>query len=385
MHHGINKLLLLGAGHAHVQVLARLAQNRPADLDVTVLTPYPYQTYSGMTPGLVAGRYSAEDCQIPLEPLVKAAGAKWLQGRCTGIDAAQQKVQLSPTGKGQTLPPELPYHLLSIDTGAVIDRTRLEADMPGAPAHALIVRPIEVFAKLWPQVMEQAVSRPLSIAVVGAGAAGLELLFAAEQCLRLNGAAGARFTLITGGTEPAANYTPGVQRRVLRRLKALGITVLRDTCVGMDHGVVRLGGGSELACDLPLLAIGTHAPAWLQGSGLALSETGHVLVNEYQQSTSHPNVFAAGDVATRADAPHPKSGVYAVRAGPPLAANLLAAHEGSALKPHHPPKNTLNLLSCGAGHAIASWGPLHAEGAWAWAWKDRIDRAFMAKYTVAAV
>ncbi|MGS5085951.1 FAD-dependent oxidoreductase [Hydrogenophaga sp. A37] len=382
MHHGINKLLLLGAGHAHVQVLARLAQNRPADLDVTVLTPYPYQTYSGMTPGLVAGRYSAEDCQIPLEPLVKAAGAKWLRGRCTGLDATQQKVQLSPTGKGQTLPPELPYQLLSIDTGAVIDRTRLEADMPGAPAHALIVRPIEVFATLWPQVMAQAVLRPLSIAVVGAGAAGLELLFAAEQCLRLHGAAGARFTLITGGPEPAANYAPGVQRRVLRRLKALGITVLRDTCVGMDHGVVRLGGGSELACDLPLLAIGTHAPAWLQGSGLALSETGYVLVNEYQQSSSHPNVFAAGDVATRADVPHPKSGVYAVRAGPPLAANLLAAHEGSALKPHHPPKNTLNLLSCGAGHAIASWGPLHAEGAWAWAWKDRIDRAFMAKYTV---
>ncbi|OOG87873.1 hypothetical protein B0E41_03320 [Hydrogenophaga sp. A37] len=378
----MNKLLLLGAGHAHVQVLARLAQNRPADLDVTVLTPYPYQTYSGMTPGLVAGRYSAEDCQIPLEPLVKAAGAKWLRGRCTGLDATQQKVQLSPTGKGQTLPPELPYQLLSIDTGAVIDRTRLEADMPGAPAHALIVRPIEVFATLWPQVMAQAVLRPLSIAVVGAGAAGLELLFAAEQCLRLHGAAGARFTLITGGPEPAANYAPGVQRRVLRRLKALGITVLRDTCVGMDHGVVRLGGGSELACDLPLLAIGTHAPAWLQGSGLALSETGYVLVNEYQQSSSHPNVFAAGDVATRADVPHPKSGVYAVRAGPPLAANLLAAHEGSALKPHHPPKNTLNLLSCGAGHAIASWGPLHAEGAWAWAWKDRIDRAFMAKYTV---
>lgn len=384
MHHGIKKLLLLGAGHAHVHVLARLAQNRPADLDVTVLTPYPYQTYSGMTPGLVAGRYSAEDCQIPLEPLVKAAGAKWLQGRCTGLDAAHQKVQLSPTGKGQALPPELPYHLLSIDTGAVIDRTRLEADMPGASTHALIVRPIEVFATLWPKVLEQAVSRPLSIAVVGAGAAGLELLFAAEQCLRLQGATGARFTLITGGSEPAANYTPGVQRRVLRHLKARGITVLRDTCVGMDKGVVRLGGGSELACDLPLLAIGTHAPAWLQGSGLALSEAGHVLVNAYQQSSSHPNVFAAGDVATRADAPHPKSGVYAVRAGPPLAANLLAAHGGSALKPHHPPKHTLNLLSCGAGHAIASWGPLHAEGAWAWAWKDRIDRAFMAKYTVAA-
>ena len=388
MHHGIKKLVLLGAGHAHVHVLAQLARHRPADLDVTVISPYPFQTYSGMTPGLVAGHYSAKDCQIPLAPLVKAAGAKWIQARCSGIDAGEQRVRLSPTGKSQTPgdipPPDLPYHLLSIDTGAVIDRERLEADMPGASAHALIVRPIEVFATLWPKVLELAQSQPVSIAVIGAGAAGIELLFAAEQRLRALGASGIRFTLITGGGEVAANYTPGVRKRVLRHLKRRGITVLRDTCVSMDKERVLLGSGAQLACDVPLLAIGTHAPAWLQDSGLALSETGHVLVNAFQQSPSHPNVFAAGDVSTRADKPHPKSGVYAVRAGPPLANNLLAAHEGNDLKPHHPPANTLNLLSCGAGHAIASWGPLHAEGAWAWRWKDRIDRAFMAKYRMAA-
>jgi len=380
MHHGIKKWLLLGAGHAHVQVLAELARHRPADLDVTVLTPFGYQTYSGMVPGLVAGHYSAEDCQIPLEPLMKAAGAKWLQGRCTGIDAAQQTVRLSPTGNGLTLPPELPYHLLSIDTGAVIDRTRLEADMPGAASQALAVRPIETFARLWPQVLALAQQKPVSLAVVGAGAAGIELVLAAEQAIRTLGLPGARFTLITGGSEVAANYRPAVRAQVLRQLRRRGITVLRETCVGMAEGEVVLGNGARLACDVPLLAIGSHAPAWLQGSGLALSHTGHVLVNAFQQSTSHPQVFAAGDVATRADWPHPKSGVYAVRAGPALAHNLLAAHQGQPLKAHHPPKNTLNLLSCGTGHAIASYGPFHAQGAWVWRWKDRIDRAFVAKY-----
>ena len=388
MHHGIKKLLLLGAGHAHVHVLSRLAQNRPADLDVTVLTPYPWQTYSGMTPGFIAGHYSEQDCQIPLEPLISAAGAKWVRARCTGLDTSERRVRLSPAAQSRSqddiLPPDLPYHFLSIDTGAVIDRSRLETEMPGAAAHALIVRPIEVFASLWPKVLEQAQERALSVAVIGSGAGGLELLFAAEQCLRTRGVAGARFTLITGGGEPAATYPTGLQVRVLKRLKRLNITVLRDTCVGMDKGVIRLGSGSELACDVPILAIGTHAPPWLQGSGLALSESGHVLVNQFQQSPSHPEVFAAGDVATRADQPHPKSGVYAVRAGPPLAENLLATNAGQPLKPHHPPKNTLNLLSCGTGHAIASWGPLHAEGAWAWRWKDRIDRAFMAKYTLSS-
>jgi len=143
-----------------------------------------------------------------------------------------------------------------------------------------------------------------------------------------------------------------------------------------------LGNGARLACDVPLLAIGTHAPPWLQGSGLALSDSGHVLVNAFQQSTSHPQVFAAGDVATRADVPHARSGVYAVRAGPPLAHNLLAFHQRKPLKPHQPPTNTLNLLSCGTGHAIASYGPLSAQGAWAWRWKDRIDRGFIERYRI---
>lgn len=385
MHHGIKKLLLLGAGHAHVQVLARLAQSRPADLDVTVLTPYPHLTYSGMVPGLVAGHYSERDCQIPLEPLIKAAGAKWVRARCTGLDAGERRVRLSPAAPSRSqddiLPPDLRYHFLSIDTGAVIDRSRLDADMPGAAAHALVVRPIEVFASLWPRVLEQAQTRPLSVAVIGSGAAGIELMFAAEQGLRTQGANGTRFTLITGGGDPLASYPAGLSARALKRLKRLNITLLRDSCVGMNKGVVQLRSGSVLSCDVPILAIGTHAPPWLQGSGLALSESGHVQVNAFQQSTSHPDVFAAGDVATRLDAPHPKSGVYAVRAGPPLAENLLAANAGQPLKPHRPPQHTLNLLSCGAGHAIASWGPLHAEGAWAWRWKDRIDRAFMAKHT----
>lgn len=382
MSSGIQKLLLLGAGHAHVQVLAQLAQHRPADLDVTVLTPYPFQTYSGMVPGLVAGRYTAKDCQIPLEPLFKAAGARWVQGRVTALDAAAQTVRLAAAGGNKSAPEQLAYHRLSIDTGAIIDRQRLEAELPGAAARALIVRPIEAFAALWPQVLELAQQQSVSLAVIGAGAAGLELIFAAEQRLRGACPAGASFTLVTGGAEPAANYPEGVRRRVLRRLKARGITVLREPCTGVDKGVLHLGSGARLACDVPILAIGTHAPVWLQGSGLALTDSGHVLVNAFQQSTSHPNVFAAGDVATRADTPHPKSGVYAVRAGPVLAHNLMAAHQGQALKPWRPPQRTLNLLSCGAGHAIASWGPLHAEGGWVWHWKDRIDRAFMAKYTL---
>lgn len=377
MHHGIKKLLLLGAGHAHVHVLSQLAQHRPADLDISVVTPYGFQTYSGMVPGYLAGRYTEQECQIPLAPLVASAGARWVQGRCQGVDAANGHVQVV-TAHGQISTEA--YDWLSIDTGAVIDRDRLEQQIPGAAEHALMVRPIEGFAHWWPSVLEMAQRQAISLVMIGGGAAGVELLLAIQQRLQVTDAPACRFTLLTGGDDVAANYPAGVRQRIARRLKRSGVTVLREACTGVDKDSVRLANGASLRCDVPILAIGTHAPPWLRDSGLALSESGHVLVNAFQQSTSHPHVFAAGDVATRADQPHPKSGVYAVRAGPPLAANLLASHEGKPLKPHRPPRRTLNLLSCGAGHAIASWGSWHAEGAWAWWWKDRIDRQFMARY-----
>jgi NADH dehydrogenase FAD-containing subunit len=141
-----------------------------------------------------------------------------------------------------------------------------------------------------------------------------------------------------------------------------------------------LSHGARIACDAALLTVGAHAPGWLRDSGLALDERGFIATGASLQSLSHAQVFAAGDVASRFDAPHAKSGVYAVRAGPPLARNLRRAMNGTALLGYTPPERTLNLLSCGDKMAIASWGECSTQGRWVWWWKNRIDRAFVARY-----
>jgi len=375
---GLKHLVLLGAGHAHVHVLHSLAQNRPADLAITVIAPYPRQLYSGMVPGFVAGHYALDQCVIPLAGLLAGCGARYIEGSGVALDAEAKTVTLAG---GETVA----WDWLSINTGPVMDREKIEVQMPGAREHALFVRPIEAFGQLWPQVAALGRSRPIHLVVVGAGAAGLELAMAAAHALGGAGyPPGGRVSLVTGGPPPAWNYPAGVQRRVVQALRRLQITVLPDACVGMSAGEVRLGGGARLACDAPLLAVGAQAPGWAAGSGLALDAAGFVAVNRFQQSTSHAHVFAAGDVASRVDTPHPRSGVYAVRAGPPLLANLRAAWQGQPLQPYAPPGRTLNLISCGGRYAIAAWGSLHVEGRWVWHLKDRIDRGFVARYTAPA-
>lgn len=378
------RLVLLGGGHAHLAVLADMAKSPWVGWDITLVSPTPHLTYSGMVPGLIAGHYRAEDCRIALPPLAQAAGVRWLPGRCTGIDAQQRQVRITEAADGAAALRD--YDLLSIDTGGVMDAAALEARMPGASRHALPVRPIEGLVDGWSAAVQRLRLDPaeaVSVAVIGGGAAGIELVCAARQGLAAAGVRGARLSLLTGGGPVAPGYPGSVRRRILRQLHRQGITVLPFACTGVDAQAVHMGPAGSLVCHLALLATGSHAPAWLQDSGLALGPQdapGHVAINRFLQSTSHPEVFAAGDVADRADHVYPRSGVHAVRAGPALANNLRRAALGQPLQPHWPPQYTLNLLSCGTGFAVASWGPLAAGGRWAWRWKDRIDRAFVQRY-----
>lgn len=365
---GSQHLVLLGAGHAHVQVLVALAAQPLPGTTVTLVAPYPRQLYSGMVPGFMAGHYTLEQCVIPLEPLVKRSGIRWIAQSGGAVDAPNQTVQLDDGSS-------LRFDWLSVNTGPTQDRARIEREIPGAREHALFVRPIEAFTALWPRVAAMGDARALRVTVIGGGAGGIELALAVRH--RLPNAA---VTLLCGQTPPGANYPAPVQQRLLAILKRRQVTVLQDTAVALTGSAVQLGCGADLACDVPLLAAGAQAPAWLAHSGLALDDQGFIAVDSYQRSTSHNRVFAAGDVSTRMDRPLARSGVYAVRAGAALAHNLAAATTGGALKAHQPPVNTLNLLSCGDRYAVGTWGSFSAQGRTLWWLKDWIDRRFIATY-----
>jgi len=361
----MKRLLLLGAGHAQLSVLHALAAQPLPGTQALLVTPHPRQIYSGMVPGLLAGRYRTDDCAIPIAPLAEAAGVHLRLGSAVALDAAARTVTLAD---GESVG----YDVLSIDTGATQRREGIE----GAQAHALFVRPIEGFLALWERACEWAGERPLSIVVVGGGAAGVELALA----LRRTPVGRGSVTLVAESAVPAG-YEARVQRLARQALQRAGVQVLPGRCTAIErqHVVV---SRMRVACDVPVVATAAEAPPWLAGSGLALDAQGFLRVGATLQSASHPEVFGAGDVTVRDDVPHARSGVYAVRAGPVLAGNLRAFIGGGPLALYQPQARSLNLLALGDGRAIASWGPWSAQGWLMGWWKDRIDRAFIARQRV---
>lgn len=361
----MKKVLLLGGGHAHLHVLHRLARKPWSHVQVTLVSPYDRQIYSGMVPGWVAGHYGIEDCVVALKPLCDAAGAVWVESAATGIDAQSKQVRLS---NGEALT----FDYLSVDSGSVMDRDAI----PGAREHALFVRPMEQFVRLFDSLLTLARSRSLSVVVIGGGAAGVELALALQH--RLGDTT--RLSLVTGGGAPLSSYASPVQARAMAALRRARVAVLQQRCVEITSQYVRLENGARLSCDAPIAVWGSSAAPWLAGSGLARDELGFVQTHATLQSASHPEVFAVGDAASRIDVSHPRSGVYAVRSAPTLFENLRRSTLGQPLVTHQPQAKSLNLLSCGDRYAIASWGNWSAQGRWVWWWKNWIDRRFVARY-----
>ncbi len=358
--------VLAGGGHTHALVLRMWAMRPPPGLRVTLINPGPTAPYSGMLPGLIAGHYAREDLTIDLDRLCRMAGARLIAGAVEGVDLAARTVAVA--GR-----PPVAFDTLSLDIGI----TSAMPDLPGFAAHAVPAKPLGALAERWQAFVAAAAAGRASaeVAVIGGGAAGMELALAAAHRL----GRGARVSVIERGAAVLPGLGPAARRRILAAARRLGVSVLTgsDPAAVTEAGVL-LADGREVPAAFVIGAAGARPQAWLAGTGLALTD-GFVRVGPTLQA-SDPGVFAAGDCAHLDHAPRPKAGVFAVRAAPVLAHNLAAAAQGGPLRRFRPQRDYLRLLALGGRAAVADRSGLAAAGAWAWAWKDRIDRRFMRRF-----
>jgi selenide,water dikinase len=372
----LKDLVLIGGGHAHVTVLKRFGMDPLPGVRLTLISRVVETPYSGMLPGLIAGHYSRDDAHIDLEPLTRFAGARAVFDEAVGLDLANRQVRFRDR-------PPLSYDLLSINIGSTPD-----LQVAGAGEHAVAVKPIDRLLDRWSALTTRLCAGEVTrrIAVVGGGAGGVELLLAIQHSMRTVLARAGRgdshleyHLFAEGHLLPTHNIS--VRRRFHRILAERRIALhLGSAVTEVAAGVVRTADGHAYDIDEVLWTTQAAAAPWLAEAGLAVDDHGFVQVSRTLQSVSHAEVFAAGDIASMVRDPRPKSGVFAVRQGPPLARNLRRALLGDPLEHHRPQRRFLSLISTGNQYAIASRGPFACEGAWVWRWKDWIDRRFMQSY-----
>jgi pyridine nucleotide-disulfide oxidoreductase family protein len=365
------RLLLVGAGHAHLEILRRLILEPLAEVELTVVSLGALHHYSGMVPGYLQGSYREEEIAVRVPELVERAGGRFVAGRAVGVDPGERRVRVETEEEGAR---EIPYDLVSFAVGS----NTAGIDSPEVAGQAQRIKPLERVHALRQRLLALAGD---GVAVVGGGAAGVEVSLAIAAVLERAGRAH-RITLLESGEEILAGYRGRFRERARKILARRGITVRTGQRVAaVDDREVETESGVRVPSRLTVWLTGAVAWPLFQDSGLPLDDRGFLLIDDALRSVADPRIFAAGDCGTLASHPEtPKAGVYAVREAPVLWESLKAAVQGGEPPRYRPQRGFLSILNTADGRALLDYKGIVSHSRWAWRLKDRVDRRFMARY-----
>ncbi len=379
----VKRLILVGGGHSHLAVLKQFGMNPVPGLSLTLISRDIETPYSGSLPGHISGIYAHDEIHIDLRPLAQFAGANLIQSEITRIDFERKLIHCG--GR-----PTIEFDLISLNIGSKPNALKI----PGATKFAIGIKPIDAFLLHWNKIFSTMLNtvgtekKPYSLLIVGGGPASVELAFAAQQrlCSELgikhHSDSLLKISIVTADKEVLLSHNSKVRQFVNAELASRGIEVLAEhTVTEFADGLIHCGDDRRIEADAIIYATGASIPSWPEECGLAISDDGFIEVNDFLQSTSHNFVFAAGDAATIKGERRPKSGVYAVRQGKPLAENLKRFATARNLQPYVPQKHALALINLGNKRAIASRNNLFFQGRSVWALKNSIDTSFIRKYS----
>jgi len=354
-------LILAGAGHAHLVAMRGWIDNgfRPPEGTI-LLSPSSHAWYSGMMPGLVAGRFTEEECAIELAPLCEACGVELLVGEIGELKATRRELTLVD---GRILQ----YDYLSLNVGSIPPQPELnDGSINVAPA-----KPFGAFNKYWQSWREQNDSMP--VAVLGGGAAAFELTLALHKSLPQ-----AHVSLICSG-DLLNGYSPGLRKRAINILNERGLKLRKDTRINcIANGWLMCDEKQIQKANALVVATGAAPQPWQASSGLDCDAKGFVSVGANLQSASHPEVLASGDCASQPGTPH--SGVYAVRQGAVLSDIIPALLAGKALREYKAQSRSLALLATADRGALLNYDRWSAGGRIFGIWKDYLDLSFMRRH-----
>ena len=354
----MTRLLLVGAGHAHLHVLARNAELRAAGVELTVVAD-PHFAYSGMAAAVAGGAVGPAANRIDVAALCRRHGVRHVVGRAVGLDHAG-RVLTTDTGA------RVATDLLSLNVGS--DAATGDIDVGD---DVLRVKPLVGLAGL-PRLVDQ---RPpgAEIAVVGGGASATEL---AANLARRTGPGAVHVYSRT--PTPVPVLPDGLRRRIARHLDDLGVRWHHTEVAAVGDGVLTTVEGDRHRADVAVVAVGLAPSRTVRDLGLA-DDTGHLPADAHLRHPDHDWVFGAGDAARFLPRPLPKIGVFGVRAGPVLVDVVRAVHRGAPPPTYRPQDTFLAILDL-ATTGLATHGARAHLGRAALLLKRAIDRRWLARY-----
>lgn len=366
----MKNLVLIGGGHAHMVTLSKLDTFISKGYKVTVIQPSDHHYYSGMGPGMLGGTYQAEEIRFATKRLVESKGGTFVKAYASRIDPMKRLVHLRESDE------TLSYDVLSCNAGSYVVQDIIE----DSGSNVFTSKPIEKLTEAKETIVEQLSAGVSSIAVIGGGAAAVEIVGNIHQLCKKQVCRPPTIRLFCG-----RNFMSGKPRRVKSLVRKLllgkGIEIIEKGYVKkVVAGEITVENDTTYRADIIFQATGVRPSALFSRSGVEVGPGGGLKVNEFLQSTSHPQIFGGGDCIYFTDQPLDKVGVYAVRQNEVLYNNLMAALEGQPLERFKPGGDYLVIYNLGEGEGVLSKWSIAFSGRIVFWLKNYIDRKFINKF-----
>jgi NADH dehydrogenase len=312
---GPARLVIVGGGVGGLEVastLGRRWRGRRGLPSITLVDRDSAHVWKPMLHTIAAGTRDISQQQTTYLAQARDAGFTYQPGELCGLDRSAREILLAaqhaPDGRLLVPARRLGYDLLVLAMGSQAN----DFGTPGVAEHCWRIdsrRQAAAFNREVRIHLLQCLTQdaPLSIAIVGGGATGVELAAELVQLLESAAAYGVpdlaariTITLVEAGPRLLAAFPEDISSATRERLEAIGIRVMTGTQVSAAtaDGFL-LSDGRELPAALKVWAAGVKGPDFLADlDGLEATRINQLVLRPTLQTTRDPAIYALGDCAS---------------------------------------------------------------------------------------
>ncbi|NDD74773.1 MAG: NAD(P)/FAD-dependent oxidoreductase [Gammaproteobacteria bacterium] len=315
----VPKIVVVGGGAGGLELVTQLGDKlgKSGRAEVTLIERGRTHFWKPHLHELAAGTVDLDVHELDYLAQSHWHGFKYRFGEMIGLDRTARQVLVGPVydESGEKIVParRFDYDVLVLAVGSRIN----DFGTPGVADHAIALestqeadrfhrRLINAFLRAHAQ-HEPLRPEQLNVAIVGAGATGVELAAELHNATRelvsfsldnIDPDKHIRLHLIEASPRILPALPVRVSDAALRMLHELDVEVHVNARVAeVLPRAVRLADGTVIAAEMVVWAAGVKAPPFLAELGLQTNALNQVLVDECLRSVSDPAIFAIGDCA----------------------------------------------------------------------------------------
>ncbi|MBS9763709.1 NAD(P)/FAD-dependent oxidoreductase [Pseudomonas mosselii] len=336
-----HRIVIVGGGAGGLELATRLGKSlgKRKQAEITLVDANLTHIWKPLLHEVAAGSLNSSEDELNYVAQAKWNHFNFQMGRMSGLDRESKQIQLAATldDEGREL---LPARTLGYDTLVIaVGSNTNDFGTLGAAQHCLFLDSRKQAERFHQQLLNHylrahagdVASEKISVAIVGAGATGVELAAELHNAAHELAAYGLdkiqpkdmHITIIEAGPRVLPALPERISVPVHKTLEKLGVTVMTNAAVSeVTADGLKTASGEVIQASLKVWAAGIRAPGFLKDiDGLETNRINQLVVRPTLQTTLDDNIFAFGDCAA---CPQPGSD----RNVPPRAQ---AAHQQASL------------------------------------------------------